>query len=67
MAGADQEVEALWVSVFGEPPAVAGDAPLILSILVRCLPLAPPYGAAARPADDDPRAAALSSTGALRT
>jgi hypothetical protein len=44
MAGAELEIEALWVSVFGEPPPVSGSPGLMVEILVRHLPLAPPYG-----------------------
>lgn len=44
MAQAQPEIEALWASVFGGPPPVTGTAALMLEILIRHLPPAPPYG-----------------------
>jgi hypothetical protein len=43
MSGVDQDIEALWTAVFGEPPPVTATAEVMLDILVRHLPPAPPY------------------------
>jgi hypothetical protein len=51
MSRYDPEIEALWTSVFGEPPPISGAGELILEILIRYLPPAPPYGAP--PPEDD--------------
>jgi len=53
------EIEALWAALFGEPPAIAADPQLLMDVLMRCLPPAPPYGAApdglpVEPPDPDP-------------
>jgi hypothetical protein len=52
MPGAGEEVEALWVSVFGEPAPITAAPELLLEILVRHMPLAPPYGAPGAAAGD---------------
>ncbi len=44
MTQARLELEALWTAAFGGPPPVEASAALLSEILVRCLPLAPPYG-----------------------
>jgi hypothetical protein len=44
MTPTDQAIHALWASVFGEPPPVTAAPELLIKILVRHLPLAPPYG-----------------------
>lgn len=43
MSDAEQELEALWAHVFGEPPSVTASPTLLAEILVSALPLAPPY------------------------
>jgi hypothetical protein len=43
MSDVDQDIEALWTAVFGEPPPVTATAEVMLDILVRHLPAAPPY------------------------
>jgi hypothetical protein len=40
---AGQELEALWVRVFGEPPSVTAPPGLLAKVLVSSLPVAPPY------------------------
>jgi hypothetical protein len=52
----DPEIASLWASVFGEPPPVIGGDALMLEILVRYLPPAPPYGSLAMSAPDAPLA-----------
>jgi hypothetical protein len=43
LSSAKQELEALWCEVFGEPPPINAEPALLSEILVRHLPLAPPY------------------------
>ena len=40
---ADEELQALWIEVFGEPPIVKANAALLTGILVAGLPAAAPY------------------------
>jgi hypothetical protein len=49
MTQARLELEALWTAAFGGPPPVEASAALLSEILVRCLPLAPPYGSLGAP------------------
>ena len=37
------ELEPLWASVFGEPPSIRAEAPVLADVLVAALPSAPPY------------------------
>ena len=47
MPSAKQELEGLWRAVFGEPPSIEADPAILTAVLVRHLPLAPPYAAGA--------------------
>jgi hypothetical protein len=38
-----QQLAELWEAVFGEQPSVVAEPSLTANILIRCLPLAPPY------------------------
>ena len=49
MREADQALQSLWVTLFGEPPSIAADADLLIRVLGAALPAAPPY----RPAEPD--------------
>ena len=40
---AEQELEALWSAVFGEPPFIRAEADMLTQVMVDALPLAPPY------------------------
>ena len=40
---AEQELEALWSAVFGEPPFIRAEPEMLAEVLVRALPQAPPY------------------------
>ena len=40
---ATDELQALWIEVFGEPPFVRADVELMAKVLVAALPPAPPY------------------------
>jgi len=46
-------VLALWRAVFGEPPSLDAEPELLVKLLVRHLPPAPPYGSGAPIPDDD--------------
>jgi hypothetical protein len=43
MSLADDELEALWRAVFGEPPPISADPGLLAELIVRFLPRAPAY------------------------
>jgi hypothetical protein len=40
---AEDELAALWIQVFGEPPPLVGAPRLLTRVLVQSLPPAPPY------------------------
>ena len=44
MTQIDRDIGLLWSEVFGEPPPITAAPDMVLDVLVRCLPLAPPYG-----------------------
>ncbi len=39
----EDEWQSLWTAVFGEPPFIKAEAPVIARVLVGFLPAAPPY------------------------
>ena len=43
------ELQALWITLFGEPPFIRAEAQLLTRVLVSALPRAPPYEPAAAP------------------
>ncbi len=43
MPSRQEEVEALWRAVFGQPPSIAAPAEMLLQILIECLPPTPPF------------------------
>jgi hypothetical protein len=47
MSRQDQDLSELWSCFFNGPLPIVADANLVLTVLVRCLPLAPPYCVAA--------------------
>ncbi len=51
-----EAIEALWVEVFGEPPAVRCEPGLLADVLVRSLSPPPPYGDPPRRRDREPLA-----------
>lgn len=57
MTPTEQDVEALWADLFGGPPPIKAAPGLLLDILVRHMPLAPPYEprSARRPIHDHDR------------
>jgi len=43
MSRHDQDLNELWSCFFNGPLPIVADADLVLGVLVRCMPLAPPY------------------------
>ena len=52
MSPKDQDLSELWSCLFNGPLPILAGANLVLSVLVRCMPLAPPYTVAVTAADD---------------
>ena len=40
---AEQELEALWGAIFGEPPFIRAEPEVLAQVMVDALPQAPPY------------------------
>ena len=50
---ANDELQALWTTLFGEPPFIRAEATVMAQVLVSAMPPAPPYRPSAATSSED--------------